>query len=231
MAAAREGDGGGTGASGPRTSTEDVIARLTADLRPVRRVAPPGAQAGLWLGLAALALAAAVLIHGPRQDLAARMAQPAEIGQWLASVATGVAAALAAAMLARPDRSARWALLPLPFLLAWLASLGLGCLADVARIGPERALWPQPSWGCLRFILLLGPPMTAALILLLRHAGPVRPGPVLALAGLAAAALCSAGVSLFHHVDVAMEVLVWHGAAVAMVALLGRALGRPLLLR
>ncbi len=231
MAAAREGDGGAAGASGLRAGTEEVIARLAADLRPVRRMAPPGAQAGLWLGLAALAVAAAVLLHGPRPDLAARLTRPDEAGQWLASLATGVTAAVAAAMLARPDRSLRWALLPLPFLLAWVASLGLGCLADVARLGPERALSPRASWGCLGFILLLGVPMAAALVLLLRHAGPVRPAPVLALAGLAAAALCSAGLSLFHHLDAALEVLVWHGAAVALVALLGRALGRPLLLR
>jgi hypothetical protein len=171
-----------------------------------------------------------VALHGPRHDLAQRLLLPQEAAQWLAAAATGIAAAFAAAMLARPDRSARWALLPLPFALAWVGMLGLGCLGDMARIG-EAALRPRVSEGCIAFILGLGVPLGAGLVLLLRHAGPVRPGPVLLLAGLASAALCSAGMSLFHHLDAALEVLLSHGLGIALVALLGRALGRPLLMR
>ena len=209
--------------------TEDLIGDLAAGLRPVRRMPGPGVQAALWLVGAAAAIGAAVLLHGVRHDLMARLMLPQEGAQWLAAVATGIAAALAAAMLARPDRSARWALLPLPFALAWAAMLGLGCLEDLVRLG-DRALQPRLSMGCIRFILGLGIPLGAGL-LLLRHAGPVRPTPVLLLAGLASAALCSAGLTLFHHLDAALEVLVSHGLAIALVAVLGRALGRPLLMR
>jgi hypothetical protein len=210
--------------------TEDLIGDLAIELRPVRRLPSPGAQAALWLGLAVVAIALAVALHGLRHDLAARMLLPHEVAQWLASVATGVAAALAAAMLARPDRNWRWALLPLPPLLAWGLSLGWGCLADLARMGPA-ALTLGTSWGCLRFIILLGAPLTALQLWLLRHAGPVRPVPVLLLGGLASAALCSAGLSLFHHLDAAVMVLLWHGGAMAVLVLLGWLLGRPLLLR
>lgn len=211
--------------------TEDLIGRLAAELRPVRRLAPPGRQAALWLALAALAVAAAVALHGGfRPDIGARLRLPYEVAQWLASVATGASAALAAAMLARPDRSWRWALLPLPAVAAWVASLGWGCLADLARLGPG-ALVLGTSWGCLRFVLLLGVPLAAALLLLLRHAGPVRPEPVLLLGSLAAAAVCSAGLSLFHHLDAALMVLVWHGGAALLLVALGRLLGRPLLAR
>ena len=210
--------------------TEDLIGDLAAGLRPVRRMPGPGVQAALWLAGAAAAIGAAVLLHGLRHDLMARLMLPQEGAQWLAAVATGIAAALAAAMLARPDRSARWALLPLPFALAWVALLGLGCLEDMVRLG-DRALQPRLSTGCIRFILGLGIPLGAGLLLLLRHAGPVRPTPVLLLAGLASAALSSAGLTPFHHLDAALEVLVSHGLAIALVAVLGRALGRPLLLR
>jgi hypothetical protein len=209
--------------------SEELIAELSGALRPVRRLPPPGLQAMLWLALAVVVIGLAVALNGLRHDLAARMLLPQEVGQFSASVATGIAAALAAAMLARPDRAAAWALLPVPTLLLWLGSLGWGCFADLARLGPGA--WTMgTSWGCLKFILLLGLPLTAALLVLLRHAGPVRPTPVLLLSGLAAAALCSAGLSLFHHLDAALEVLIWHGAAVALVVMLGRALGRPLLL-
>lgn len=210
--------------------TEDLIGDLATELRPVRRLPSPAAQAALWLGLAVVVIAVAVALHGLRHDLAARMLLPHEVAQWLASVATGVAAAFAAAMLARPDRNWRWALLPLPPLLAWGLSLGWGCLADLARMGPE-ALTLGTSWGCLRFIILLGAPLTALQLWLLRHAGPVRPVPVLLLGGLASAALCSAGLSLFHHLDAAVMVLLWHGGATAVLVLLGWLLGRPLLLR
>jgi hypothetical protein len=210
--------------------TEELIGRLAAELRPVRRLGPPVRQAALWLTLAAGAIALAVAHYGFRHDIAARMHLPYEVAQWCASVAAGVLAALAAAMLARPDRSWRWALLPVPALAAWVASLGLGCFADLARMGPA-ALVMGTSWPCLRFIIMLGLPLTAALLVLLRHAGPVRPVPVLLLGSVASAALCSAGLSLFHHLDAALMVLLWHGGAALLLVAFAWLLGRPLLAR
>lgn len=210
--------------------TEELIGRLTAELRPVRRLGPPVRQAALWLALAAAAIALAAAHYGFRNDIAARMHLPHEVAQWVASVAAGIMAAVAAAMLARPDRSWRWALLPVPAMAAWVASLGLGCVADLARMGPA-ALAMGTSWGCLRFIMLLGVPLTAALLVLLRHAGPVRPVPVLLLGGLASAALCSAGLSLFHHIDAALMVLLWHGGAALLLVAVAWLFGRPLLAR
>ena len=210
--------------------TDELIGRLTTTLAPVRRLPSPSRQALLWLGGAAGAIVVAVALHGPRPDLAERLGLTFEVAQWLASIAVGATAAMAAATLARPDRSAAWALLPLPALAAWLGSLGWGCLADLARLGPA-ALTLGTSWPCLRFIVLLGVPLTAALLFLLRHAGPVRPTPVLLLGGLAAAALCSAGLSLFHHLDAAAMVLVWHGGATLVLVALGWLFGGPLLVR
>lgn len=210
--------------------TEDLIADLAAGLAPVRRLRPPVWRAAAWLGFAASVLALAVALHGGfRHDLAARLALPYEVVQLAASVATGVLAAVAAFHLALPDRSPRWALLPLPALALWVGSLGWGCLADLARVGPE-ALVLGTSWGCLRFIAGLGLPLTATMLWALRHAGPVRPVPVALLGGLAAAALCSFGLSLFHHLDAAAMVLAWHGGAMALVVLLGWAVGRPALI-
>jgi hypothetical protein len=208
--------------------TEDLIGRLAQDLKPVRRLAPPWRRAAVWLAFALLVIGAAVAIEGPRHDLMQRIALPFEVMQWSASVATGVLAAFAAFMVALPDRSPHWVLLPLPTLLLWAGSLGWGCLADIARLGPA-ALTLGTSWGCLGFIAGLGLPLTATILWALRHAGPVRPVPVTLLGGLAAAALCSAGLSLFHHLDAALMVLIWHGGATALVVLLGWGVGRPAL--
>lgn len=210
--------------------SEELIGALANRLSPVRRMASPRRQAVAWLGLAVGAIGVAVAVEGFRPDLELRLTLSHEVGQLVASAVAGVTAALAAAMLARADRSSLWALLPVPGVLAWFATLGWGCLADMDRMGPD-AMVLGTSWGCMRFILGLGIPLSAALFWLLRHAGPIRPGPVLALGSLAAAALSSLGLSLFHHLDASLMILIWHGGAAVLLMLLGGFLGRPLLAR
>ena len=205
--------------------TEDLIGRLAADLRPVRRLAPPLRRCAMWLAFATLVLAAAIAWYGPRHDLMERLGRPHEAAQLLFALSTGVLAALAAFELSLPDRSPRWALLPLPAAIGWISSLGWGCLADLARVGPQ-ALVLGTSGGCLRFIVLMGVPLSLSLVWMLRHAGPIRPVPVAVLGGLAGAALCGAGLSVFHHLDAAAMVLAWHGGSTLLVVLVFLAFGR-----
>ena len=54
--------------------SEDLIHGLAADLRPVRPARHPAAATLLWCGVAAAVILAAVLVSGPRPDLAARLA-------------------------------------------------------------------------------------------------------------------------------------------------------------
>jgi hypothetical protein len=204
--------------------TDDLIARLAAGLVPVARLPHPGVLALRWLGLALLLLGALVLASGLRHDAAARFLLPEERVNLLAALATGVAAAVAAFQLALPDRDARWAWLPVPPALFWLAGLGWGCLRDMAA-GGWAGLGLGTSFECLRFILLSGVPLTAAMLWMARHAAPLRPEPVAALAGLAAAALSSVALSLIHHLDAAAMVLLWHGSAAALLVLASRRWG------
>jgi hypothetical protein len=205
--------------------TEDLIARLAAGLTPVRRLPPPGLQTIAWLAFAGLVLGLAVGFHGVRPDLAERMARPHEVMQLAASLVTGAAAAYAAFQLARPDRPLAWALLPLPPLAIWVGSLGAGCRADLARLGPQ-AFALGTSWGCLGFITLLSLPLSAGMLWAMRRADRLRPAPVLALGGLAAASLCSAGLTVSHHLDAALMVLLWHGASIAIVVAVSAMFGR-----
>lgn len=206
-------------------NTEDLIGRLAADLRPVHRLAPPLRRAAAWLGFAFAVIAVAVIWHGPRPDLAERLRDAQEVMQWLASAATGILATIAAFQLALPDRSPRWALLPVPAAVLWVGTLGLGCLADLLRIGPQ-ALVPGVSWGCVGFILGLGIPLSGSLIWVLRYAAGIRPLPVAAMGGLAGAALSAAGLWLFHELDGAAEALVWHVGMTLVVVMLFLAFGR-----
>jgi len=197
--------------------TDDLIHQLATDLPPVGRVMAPWRAALAWIGFSLLVIGTAVAWSGFRHDIAVRLMLPEEQLNLAAAFATGCAAALAAFQLALPDRSPRWALLPLPFAAMWVSGLGWGCLRDLATYG---TLALGTSFGCMRFILGFGIPMTAAMLWMARHAAPIRPAPVAALGGLAAAAIASVGLSLVHHLDAAVMVLIWHGGSIALVCLL-----------
>ena len=81
------------------------------------------------------------------------------------------------------------------------------------------------SRGYLRFIAGFGLPLLGSMLWVVRHGAWIRPVPVALLGGLAAATLCSAGLSLFHHLDAALMVLLWQGGAVLLVIGLGGAIG------
>ncbi len=209
--------------------TDDLLARLTADLKPVRRVAHPAMAALAWLAVAALVISIVVALFGFRHDIAYRLSFGIDMPQMVFAAMTGALAAFAAFQLALPDRDWRWALLPLPAAALWIATMGFGCLLDFARQGWE-GIRLGTSFGCLRFIVGFGVPLTVAFLWLARHAAPLRPGPVAALGGLAAASIASIGLTLVHHLDAAVMVLVWHGGSVALVVLLAR-LAAPLFAR
>lgn len=202
--------------------TDELIRRLSQDVAPVRRVTPPMRAALGWLALAAAVVAAGVLISGLRHDLEHRLMLMHEQVNLLAALATGAAAAVAAFHLALPDRSDRWALLPLPFAIFWISGLGWGCIAEFIERG-----WPALgiSFGCMSFIIGFGVPLTLGMLWMTRHAARIRPGPVAWLAGLAAAAVASVGLSLVHHLEAAAMVLIWHGGSVLVVMALSRLWG------
>lgn len=207
--------------------TEELIAQLGTELTPVRPLPPPGRRALVWLALASLLLGGIVLAHGLRSDLLEQISRTSVLLEWVGSVLTGALAAVAAFHLALPDRSSRWALLPLPAAVLWLSGLGIGCVGEVLREGASGAQLGT-SFSCLGFIIGTSVPLGVLMLLMLRHAGPIRPRPVALLAALASAALCSAALSLFHGLDSALMVLIWHGGAVALLLVVAGSLARLL---
>jgi len=210
--------------------SEDLIQRLASNLRPVRPALHPALATAAWLAVAAAVIGLAVLVSGPRHDLSERLTGGFDLPQIVTASVTGVLAAFAAFELALPERSARWALLPLPAAAAWLATMGWGCLQDLARLGPD-ALQIGMSVPCLVFIAGLGVPLTVAMLWLARHAAWLRAGPVAALGGLSAAALASVGLSFIHYLDAAAMVLAWHGLSVLVVTSIAALLGPRLMRR
>ncbi len=211
-------------------NSESLIVELVSGLGPVRRLPSPGVQAARWLALALVCASLAAFTQSMVMSGRFNFRIGLPMNNWQAglSLLTGVAAVVAAAFLAHPDRPRRWLALPLVPLAAWLGFLGWHWAGDVARLG-SVALRPGMDWACVTTILSVGVPLAAVQYRALRHAGAVRPTPVLLLGALAAAALCSTATSLVHPVRVASTILTWHGAAALMLMLLGLVLGRLLL--
>lgn len=197
-------------------TTDTLIDRLTAEPRPVRPLPQPMWRAALFLVVAVAIVGAVVAMSGLRPDLGLVMAMPGRQLEWYASIATGLLAAIAAFHLAVPGRSAFWGLLPLPAAAVWLGSLGYGCWMDFVRLGPAGLAWGT-SWSCLRAILLTSIPLSGLLFWMLRFAGPVTSLPVALFGTLGVAALSAAGLTLYHHLEAAMLVLIWHIGTITLL--------------
>jgi hypothetical protein len=156
------------------------------------------------------------------------MAVPRVAVETLATLLTAIAATLAAFELSVPDRSPRWAWLPLPPFLLWIAASGLGCLQNGFSLGGAGGVLGE-SGHCFGFIVAFSVPLSLGLFWLLRRARPIDPLPVAALGTLAAAASAAFLLQFFHPFDVTVIDLGLHLAAVGVVVLIGTSLRRPLL--
>src|SRR5689334_22991964 len=134
----------------------------------------------------------------------------------IATLATGIAAVLAAFELSLPDRAPAWTVLPLPPLAIWIASSGYSCYRHWIAFGPDG--WELgESTHCFRFILSVSVPLGVTLMLLLRQARPLAPVRVAAVGGLGVAAIAACLLQFFHPFDVTAIDLSVHAVAVAMV--------------
>ena len=198
-------------------STPELIRRLVADASPVRPLRPPLLRAGIWLAFAAAVLTAVALSFGLRADLEGKLHEIAFVTEVGAAALTGVAAAIAAFQLSLPDRSSRWAVLPLPTLMVWLSSIGYGCLTNWVTLGPDGPL-PGLSLRCFATILLGSTPLAVVLLFMLRHAHSVRPTATVVIGAIAVAALTVSALRLFHDLDATVMVLIWNVGAGAVIS-------------
>lgn len=201
--------------------TSDLISSLAKDLPPVRRLQPPSVRAGGWLVLAAVVLMLVGVAQGLRPDLAQRLADPAFVASLVASLLTGALAAVSAFFVSLPDRSRLWLLLPLPALGVWLSNIGYQCLTQWISIGPD-GIGLGEAVRCFATLVLTSLPLSLVMLVMLRHAAPLRPRTVAVMGSLSVAAITATALSLFHALDATVMILVWNfGTAVILVALGG----------
>nr|WP_298130094.1 DUF1109 domain-containing protein [uncultured Pseudoxanthomonas sp.] len=210
------------------TDTRRLIDQLAARAEPVRPLSSPLRRTAVWVALASVLIAMIASVYGLRTGLMADLAQAPLLLEWIASVLTGLLAAYAVFQISVPGRSPRWMWLPVPALLLWLAGLGWGCLRDYVRMGADAFLMEAVSSECAVAITMTSVPLGLLMLVMVRHAGVVRPAPTAMLVALSAAALSAAGVSLYHGGETALMVLLWHLGAVVVLSLLCLLFGRPL---
>lgn len=206
-------------------TTPDLIESLVASAVPVRRLRPPLARAVGWLLFAALILALFAVSHGVRPDLGMRLQQPVFVIGIAASLATGVLAAVASFIVSVPDRSRRWLLLPVPALLVWLPTVGYGCLIAWVSMGPDGISLGETA-RCFATLVLVGAPLSLALLVMLRFTALLAPTPVAIAGSLAVAAITSTALSLFHQLDATAMILIWNLGTAALLVALGGLYGR-----
>lgn len=203
--------------------TEQLIAALAADARPVRRLPPPALRAAAWLVLLVGICALVVALRADIPDVLRRNAGLRPVLAWAASLLTGLSGVAAAAHLALPDRSRRWALLPLPFLLAWAALSGVGCIGLPAEPAGDSGM-------CFAFLLAAGAPISGFLLWRLQRSRPLDGWLVMGVGALGAAGLSAALLQFFHPFPITFIDLAVHLSAVAVIvaggALAGRLAGR-----
>ncbi len=210
--------------------TEQLIGDLAADLASAAaRAAPP-----FWARLLVLTAVASVptalvivFVLSPRDHLGHGIG---------ATIAFTLAAALALAagsfrtalIISRPEAEPHRGWLLLPGLI-----LAIGVARELARTAPgtwsERLIGDDPL-ACFACVLVLSVPILFGALFALRHGAPSRPRTSGALAGLLAGGVSAALYIIHCPEDSLLFIAAWHVPAIALVSLLGAALG-PRILR
>ena len=206
-------------------TTDQLIARLSAEAGPVTRLRHPMVRAGLWLCAAVLGASAVVYAVADLPTFMARASDPRHMIELAATLATGILAVFAAFEMSLPDRSRTWMLLPVPALFAWIATAGLGCLESWSQGTPTDI---AETTECFTIIVAISIPLGLALSWMLLRAKPLAPASVAAMGGLGVAGIAAFLLQFFHPFDVTVIDLAFHAAAIGLVIALSAASSRKL---
>jgi len=209
-------------------AVDQYITGLIEDLRPVGRLRSPWIRALGWLSLVG-ATGAVLAWFSDLTDIAYRLRFVPDM--WVAvlgSTLTTVLGAVATFQLSLPDRSERWALLPMPGLALWIAASGMGCLR--AWVIPDmHAADLMETRDCFVFLVGLSVPLSVVTILMVRRAFPMRPNLTAATGGIAVAAAAATLLNFFHPYDAGALDIAVHVVALTLVIAANRVIGGRLL--
>lgn len=210
--------------------TDELIDRLVCDAHPVRPLASPLCRMMFWTAVSLAFAALVVGIASPRPDIAEKLTEPRFLIEQGMALLTAVGAAFAAFALVVPGLDSRLAMVALLPGMAWIGTLGAGCVADFLRAG-SAALGLTPDPGCILYIAIIGSLPSIVGVVMLRRGLTAHPRLTIFLLALAAAAIGNFGLRFFHVRDAGMMVLVWQFGSVLLLSALGALAGPRLLAR
>jgi hypothetical protein len=209
--------------------TDDLIARLGTDLRPVRPLASPRRRAAIWLviagGYVALVLVASWLRRGALLGVST---EPVYVLQQAGLIATAVPAAVAAFASVIPGGSRRLRWMPLAAVAIVMMTVMWGMARDVnihGTLGAGR----ETDWPCVISIVAGGAILWSVAAVMLRLGAPLAPMITSLLAGLAAVSLANLEACVTRSHAFSVTVLIWHGTTSMLVIAVVVASGRRLL--
>jgi hypothetical protein len=208
--------------------TNALIERLAAGSKPFRPLSNPWKRTAIWFAISIPYVFLVVLLMSPRGDILEKLSEGRFLIEQFAAIATAVTAAIAAFASIVPGYSRKYLMLPVLPLLAWLGTLGVGCLLDFSHHGIYGTTF-HADWFCIPGIVIVGVVPGLAIVLMLKRGAPLTPAMSTALAGLAAAGLGDFGLRLFHPEDAGLVVLVWQFGTVFGLSLLAGWAGRHIL--
>jgi hypothetical protein len=199
-------------------NTEQLIANLVCDARPIRPLRRPWRRAAVWAAAGIAYLGVVIALMPLRSDLTLRLHEPRFIAEQAAALLTGLTAATAAfatSIPGYPRAALLWA--SLVGLAAWVGIVGFGVAQDISRLGASAPV-VHADWRCVMTILLGSAVPAAAIAIMIRQGAAVTPRITAALAALAAAGLGNLGICVFHPHNSSLAVLVWHCGTVLILA-------------
>lgn len=209
--------------------TDDLITRLSSDIRPIARNALERR-----LGMALLLGLAGTIMVGPLvleamvgRPFGGAWGSPMFWGKLAYTLGLGLLGLIAVPVLSRPDRHMRW-----PLVLA----LGLFLVA----LATGSLMWMQADWAtpmlmggtalvCPWLIILTAAPLLAVLLGTMRRFAPASPTMAGLAAGLLAGGFGAAAYAFYCGETSMMFMAVWYSLGIALTTLLGAVFGRLIL--
>lgn len=209
--------------------TDDLIARLASDLKPLHaRTMQHRLALAIGAGLA-LTLFAAWIILGflGGRPFGASYGSPMFWTKGIYALAFGLLGLSAIPALARPDGRIVWPLATAALLVP--LALGLGTMGWIRQDWAMADLVGQTALVCPWLITLTSLPLLAVLLGTMRQFAPRSPMMAGLAAGLVAGGFGAAIYALFCAETGMMFMAVWYSLGIAIMAMLGAVLGQRLL--
>lgn len=200
-----------------RVRTDQLIDKLVADLRPAHADRLIRCRRA-WFAAVTVAVLPLFLILWPlRADMAFQLADEMFTISMVTSATVPVAGLLTLFILNVWRCSGRWLLVPVLAFSLWLISEFASIAIAFSRDG-WRTVTFESSPDCLLIIGIIGIPIFIAAVSLSRAPLMVWRGPTVAIAALSAFSLPATALNLFHDLQTAVMVLLWHFGAIAVLS-------------